>query len=320
VFLTLEASTINPLGRIKVVLTMLEFPRVSLSPSDPASDASSSKAEEGTTSTTTVVNLVPKKSNRTSIKILSESSDSTQIQGIRKLVKQATKSPLPWYLQWQDNILDFLDRTIFKDLNKELSIFKKLSIWRKTSQEGMFIDLTIIFGSVLLSLNYIAETYDSSFRAQAYYRRSELLFVAWFTFDLALTIITAQSLIALLSIWTVYIDILTVIPIYAEFSMHYFTGDLSDVTRTLKLLRFLRVFSLFRLVKSVKKHWNLTEVNIQIVKIVLTSLCIVLIFAGLHEIMENSVKTTWFYDCKFSTASTNWNPSCTSSAPGFFKL
>jgi hypothetical protein len=231
----------------------------------------------------------------------------------------SSKWALPGHVKWYDIPRYYIEKVLLSTLLKgrkvsKLPLHKQLSNIRRTNSYFVYFDGLIVFGSLLLCGNYIAETYRSSYKDQVYFRLSEIIFTSLFALDFILSWFTAPNILMFLFMkWTSYVDVLTIIPVLVQHMM----GDSMRTSGTyvFRLLRFTRIFKMLRIAKVIRRFYNLSPYDLQLTKLVMILITLVLIAAGVVEIFENDVKMMYFYECKFSNAATNWLPSCTEDAP-----
>lgn len=233
--------------------------------------------------------------------------------------QNSSKWTLPEHVKWYDVGRYYTEKVLHMTLLhgrkvSKLPLHKHLGNIRKTNSYFMYFDAIVVFGSLLLCGNYIAETYRSSYNDQVYFRLSEIVFTCVFALDFTLSWFTAPNALTFLFMkWTTYVDILTIIPVLVQHIMGI--SIRTSGTYVFRLLRFTRIFKMLRIAKVLRRFYNLSAYDLQLTKLVMILITLVLIAAGVVEIFENDVKMMYFYDCKYSNAATNWLPSCTEHAP-----
>ena len=224
---------------------------------------------------------------------------------------KSTKSIQEWFQKVGEGINSYVNKTIFCDIPAFYPLKKKIMIYKQTSLFFMGFDMLVIVGSFLLCLNYVCETYDSSYLAQQYYAWSELIFTIVFIFDFFLGwyLFQGTNTAFFMKSYTI-VDILTIVPVLIAWGERSGGG-----TGFFMVFRFLRILRLLNILKAFKEIYGFDELNRQILELSLTILSLVFIAAGLMEMLENRVKQYLFYNCQWSTAATNWEPSCYENYP-----
>ena len=216
--------------------------------------------------------------------------------------------------QWTDKMISYMNRQFFYDIPEFYPFKKKVIIYKRTSLGFMCFDMFVVIGSFLLCMNYVAETYDSSYAGQQYYGWTEMIFTIVFIIDFLFSwyIFEGRSLNYFTRFHTI-IDILTIVPVLTSY------GTASRGTQAFQIFRFLRVLRLLRILKAFKEIYGFDELNRQIAQLSLTLISLIFVAAGLIEMLENEVKQEMYYDCLYSTKATNWEPSCSPSVP-FYEI
>ena len=209
-----------------------------------------------------------------------------------------------------DKFVSYMNRQFFYDIPEFYPFRKKVIIYKQTSLFFMCFDMFIVFGSFLLCMNYVAETYDSSYEGQLYYGWTETIFTAVFIVDFLFSwyIFEGRTINYFTRFHTI-IDFLTIVPVLTSY------GTPDKGTNVFQIFRFLRILRLLRILKAFKEIYGFDELNRQIAQLSLTLVSLIFVAAGVVEMLENEVKQEMYYDCLYSTKETNFEPSCSPDAP-----
>jgi hypothetical protein len=156
----------------------------------------------------------------------------------------------------------------FPDIPEEFDWHKRLRVL-KTRKFGLYFDLFVVWGSMQLCLNYVAESYQSGYNAQQYFMVTEAFFTCVFIVDFLWSLYLHFHNVG--DLYTIFfsfirfstcVDILTIVPVIISWFLH-----LTSATNIFQTLRFLRVFGLIRILKSFRRiNVPFTVVTKQIIK------------------------------------------------------
>ena len=213
----------------------------------------------------------------------------------------------------QIRMLNFLNRTVFNGTPQNYPFAKKLEIFKRNSFTAGIWDFIMVIGSILLCANYISETYTSTYENQRFYKACENFVTPLIVLDFTVSWIISKDNYLFLASYTFWVDITTIIPVFVRNWIDY--QGRTDL-RILKFPTILRIFGVLRILRSFKKTFGLNDLTNQIVKVCLTMLSLIFVSAAVIEILESDLKQLIFYDCQYSNAATDWEPSCWKSKPG----
>ena len=208
-----------------------------------------------------------------------------------------------------------LDHTLFDGIPPFFPLKKKLNMVRYSSYFFNIFDVLILVGSILLCANYIAESYSASYEAVQYYNLVEKIITMFFIFDVivARIVFDGDTLGFLLKPSTI-IDLLIIIPSMLDF-VRLEDQQSANILNTFQLFRFLRIMKIAEIMEAFASFERVSEVSKRLLHLFLTILCIVFISAGVFQVLENDVKQLLEYNCLYSNAATNWQPSCSPTVP-----
>jgi len=180
-------------------------------------------------------------------------------------------------------------------LKKKLILAKQLSIW------GTYWEIFQITLSIFACAIYIAETYSSSYTANEFYWRSELLITQFFLLDFLFNWFVATSTRQYFTSIMTMIDILTIFPLYTSYFF--------DTIINFSIFRFIRILRLVRILRTTSFQESITRLKRHLITLLLTLLCLVFLATGIFNVIENDIKQL-SYDCKYINEQTQYTPSC----------
>ena len=180
---------------------------------------------------------------------------------------------------------------------------KKLNVLLSTgSRVGFTWDIILIVSSVIASSFYIVETYLSTqWLTVQWLHDADTVFTSMFTVDFALRCLLAPNLLVYLVQITTWIDLATFVPYYVQLAVQGLRIKLS-------IFRFLKIYRLIRIMRVFKSMRSLSGPARQMIVLMVTLFCLVLIGAGIFQLFENDVKQLVNYQCNY--VGPDYEPSC----------
>lgn len=208
--------------------------------------------------------------------------------------------------------LSNINSCLFPHLPEHYPFKKKLLMARNTSLWGVMWDIFQITLSIAGCVVYVCETYRSSYYDVLFYWVAEFVMTLFFFFDFLLNGILASSFTKYLTTAPAWIDIFIIAPVVISFVVGTGVYRHFAILRFLRLLRVARVFRIFKLVS------NLSGIKRQLGRLVLILMCLVFLATGVVHLVENDVKQEMELDCKYISANTGYEPSCSPTVPASF--
>lgn len=190
-------------------------------------------------------------------------------------------------------------------------LYKKLQLIKAQSSIGKFWDVFLVALSIIACVFYVSQTYIATYDAVQIYSAVEISYTQFFAADLIFNFFAAADKIQyMLSPWT-FVDLITVVPVYVTIA----TG--SSRRLNLSIFRFVRILRLVRILQTFKLLGGFSGVKRQIITLSLTLTSLVFMAAGIIQIMENDVKQELEFDCRYISAQTGYQPSCSRTMPAY---
>lgn len=165
-----------------------------------------------------------------------------------------------------------ISQFFFPGLPDHYPLRKKVQITKNNSTAGMLWDLSQILFALLSCLQYVAETYSTSYKSAVYFRYLELILTQFFACDFLLNWYISSSWRYFLDPMTM-VDMLTICPVYVQLLLG------ADNTN-FAVLRFVRILRLIRIFRTFKALKTLNGIRRQILSLTLTLLCMTFLAAG----------------------------------------
>ncbi len=191
--------------------------------------------------------------------------------------------------------------------NKSL-LLKKFVDFKMKSVYGQIWDAIVVFLSIVACVQYVVQSYFSTYSSIFIYSLFEAITTQFFLIDFVFNYLSSVGLREFISSSSAWIDIVTVVPYFI-----YLATAPDGVN--ISIFRFVRILRLFRILKLLKPLRSMSGIHRQILTISLTLTSLLFVGAGLVQIVENDLQEEIDFKCKFIGALTNWQPSCDESLP-----
>lgn len=212
------------------------------------------------------------------------------------------------------NIPSRLNKFLFPHIPEHHPLHRKLQLAKSQSKWGRYWDVIMVFMSVYACALYVSESYDASYDAVQIYSVSEIIVTQFFAADFLYNLASSPAwLVYIMAPWTI-VDLLTIVPVYVSLALRTQGADDTNVVN-LSVLRFIRILRLVRILRMFKMLNGLSGVKRQLITLTLTLLSLLFMAAGIIQFMENDVKQLLEYQCNYVGPLTDWQPSCSMSAP-----
>lgn len=201
-------------------------------------------------------------------------------------------------------------KVFFNEIPSHFPFHKKMALALKATKIGKVWDGCMLILSLVSCFLYIAETTSAStsYNWTIVFKNLEAIMTYLFTADMFLRwLCTATLFQFVVNGWTV-IDVMTILPFFITLAMG--TGNSHT-----SVLRFARILRLMRILRGFGRLRELSVLKRQIVSAALSIGSLVMISAGIFQLLENEVKQQMEYDCRFSGRLTGYLPSCSPYFP-----
>ena len=199
---------------------------------------------------------------------------------------------------------------VFPKIPPHYPLNRKFLILKNNTTFGRLWDVLMILLSLLACGAYVAETYSSNYDNVAVFENIELIITQFFTLDFIYSALCSVSIISFIFSSATLIDLLTIVPVYVSLIIGNDGGGYN-----FSVLRFVRILRLVRILRTFKLLRGLSGIKRQLITLSLTLLSLIFMASGLIQMMENDVKQALQYDCAYVNRFTDYEPSCTSTAP-----
>ena len=217
----------------------------------------------------------------------------------RVAIKQSAQRPKSLY--------DKLSKLLFPGLPEHYTLRKKIAVTKSNSNIGAiwdFVQICMISSAFAL---YILSTYTTSYLETNRIYTAQLVMSQFFLLDYILNFYIKNEA-SYMTEFNSLIDVTSILPIYISFGHKNMFTSLHFLI-CLRLTKLLDIFRTFKLVR------NLSGINRQLVSLFLTITILVLLAAGIIQLMENTVRQANELSCQHVNALTNWQPSCNELSP-----
>jgi hypothetical protein len=197
----------------------------------------------------------------------------------------------------------WIGNQMFPGLPEHYSLRKKMLMHRSIANSWAVWDSLQIFFTLLGCGIFIATCYELSYIATRVLRIADVVVTQFYFADFLLDWYMNASLMYFTDSLAA-LDLLAMFPVY--FMLFQRLNGLLDFFRCLRILR------LVRLVQNLKFMHNTSGINRQTVYLSITLVIIIFLSSCLTHFLENAFHD---YMCTYIGPATNWEPSCTHTAP-----
>jgi hypothetical protein len=217
--------------------------------------------------------------------------------------KEAQQPPPPPPTKKRNKYLTAIHNTLFAGIPEHLPLRKKLDMLLSTnSRVGLTWDVLLIGASLIASSFYIVETYLSArWPTVQWLHDADTVFTSVFTVDFAFRCFVAPNVLFYLVQLTTLIDLATFVPYYVQLAVQ-------GLKLKLSIFRFLKIYRLIRIMRIFKSMRSLSGPIRQMIVLMVTLFCFVLIGAGIFQLFENDVKQLVNFQCNY--VGPDFLPSC----------
>jgi hypothetical protein len=196
---------------------------------------------------------------------------------------------------------------LFPQLPDSYSLRKKLLVTKTITTGWAIYDLVQIAGILVYVYIYLRLAFQSelTFNSIQSYYIADIFIAQLFMVDFLLYLYMRPTLAYLVDINTI-INFGSVIPSFLQL-VPWKNGT---VFVALNFLKCMRVIYVLKIAKSMKYMNSLSGLRRQVVHLTLLLLIMIIIATGVVHLTENLVDS-----CNYINAATDWEPSCTETAP-----